>query len=69
MGKIDISNFQIQKGKAFVLPHVTKPKESVEVFDKEKLLFLKHLKIRSRSGDIDSQTFSPFSYKIDLSLP
>jgi hypothetical protein len=54
MGKIDVSIFPCQKGVVRIAPHVTKPKEigAKNIF--EKLLFLKHLKIPCRSGDITS---------------
>ena len=52
MGKIDMSNFGSKKGEVPAALHVTKLKEidSKSVF--EKLLLLKHLQIRSSSGDI-----------------
>jgi transposase len=68
MGEIDMCNFWSRKGEASIAPRVTKPGKLDEVFKFEQLLFLKHLKIRSRSGDIHSQTFLLFPSKIDLSF-
>ena len=64
MGKIDMPIFPCRKGTVPIAPHATKPMESVAVFCFEKLLFLNHLKIRCSSGDIYSQTFLTFSYKL-----